>query len=54
MAYVQAGARRIRELDQCIIFGLGIVVGCSKCLLVIPSLLPFGFNGFEIVFFQCL
>ena len=41
MTYVQSLSRRIRELYQCVIFGLGEIVGSLECFFVIPDSLPF-------------
>ena len=53
VAYVHAVSAGIRELDKVIVLGLGAVVLCFKGVLLFPSLLPFGFNLFKIVFHIC-
>ena len=50
MADVQTGGRRIRELDQRIELRLGMVDFSVEGILVLPHLLPFGLDGFKIVF----
>ena len=49
MADVQASGRGIRELDQGVEFGLGMVDVSVEGIFILPDLLPFGLNGFEIV-----
>ena len=49
MAYMQAGTRRIRELDQCIELGFFVVDLDMEGLFVLPHLLPLGFNCLVIV-----
>ena len=44
MAHVQTGRRRVRELDQCIEFRLGMVDLRMEGLFVRPHLLPFGLD----------
>jgi len=45
MPNVQTVARRIREFDQRIVFGHGIIIFCVQNAGFLPMLLPFGFNG---------
>ena len=47
---VQTLARRVRELYQSIIFGFCVVVFRVECVVFVPVILPFAFNGGEIVF----
>ena len=54
MADMQTGRRRVRELDQCIEFRLGMVDLRMEGLFVRPHLLPFGLNGFKVVFHDIL
>ena len=49
MTDVQSGSRRIGELDQRIVLGLGKIVAGGKGLFLVPDLLPFLFNGSKII-----
>ena len=49
MSHMKSLSRWIRELYQSIVFRLGKIICCRKCLLVFPYLLPFLLNLFWIV-----
>ena len=53
MADVQARARGIRELHQCIELGLLVVDLSVEGLLVLPHLLPLGLHGLVIILHFC-
>ena len=49
MTDVQSGSRRIGELDQRIVLGLGKIIAGGKGLFLVPDLLPLLFNGSKII-----
>ena len=53
MADVQARARGVRELHQCIELGLGVVDLSVEGLFVLPHLLPLGLHGLVIILHFC-
>ena len=53
MADVQARARGIRELHQCIELGLLVVDLSVEGLFVLPHLLPLGLHGLVIILHSC-